>query len=170
MIVALSVTAGLIASLLRFSFFDTLVGLAVAILILKSAMELGIDTIRSLQEGEVDLSRYRLGLLDKYAQFRQAQLCDWMLYLVGKGEVRTEAELRVWAHQAFDFTGNPALRGLGLDQIRDVNELIEQSLRELYERGWLEGNEQLVVTDAGRTHLGRQVMMPHATGQRLSSS
>ena len=80
-IVALSVTAGLVASLLRFSLLDTLVGWAVAILILKSAVELGIETIRSLREGEVDLSRYRMGLLERYEQFRQAQLRDWMLYL-----------------------------------------------------------------------------------------
>jgi cation diffusion facilitator family transporter len=156
-IVALGVTAGLIASLLRFSLLDTLVGLAVAILILKSAVELGIETIRSLREGEVDLSRYSMGLVERYAQFRQAQLRDWMLYLVENENVLTEAELRARAGQAFDFADNPALRGLGLDRQSEAGELIESSLQELYERGWLVGDESLSATDAGRERLSRSM-------------
>ena len=92
-IVAASVTAGLVASLLQFPLLDTLVGLAVAVLILKSAVELAIETIRSLGEEEVDLSRYKVGLVERYEQFRQAQLRDWMLYLVEKHGVQTRTEL-----------------------------------------------------------------------------
>jgi len=163
-IVALSVTAGLIASLLRFSLLDTLVGLAVAILILKSAVELGIETICSLREGTVDLSRYGMGIMERYTQFRQAQLRDWMLYLVEKEKVLTQAKLRARACQALDFGDNPALRGLGLDQPSEASELVEQGLQELYERGWLVGNERLSVTDAGREHLVR--LMGRTRGKR----
>jgi cation diffusion facilitator family transporter len=163
-IVALSVTAGLIASLLRFSLLDTLVGLAVAILILKSAVELGIETIRSLREGEADFSRYRMELMERYEQFRQAQLRDWMLYLVEKENVLTQAELRARTRQAFDFSDNPALRGFGLDRQSETGELVEQSLRELYERGWLAGDEQLSATNAGREHLSR--LMGRTRGER----
>ena len=46
-IVAVSVTAGLVASLFQFPLLDTLVGLAVAILILKSGVELAIETLRT---------------------------------------------------------------------------------------------------------------------------
>jgi cation diffusion facilitator family transporter len=163
-IVALSVTAGLIASLLRFNLLDTLVGLVVAILILKSAVELGIETIRSLREGDTDLSRYKMGLIERYTQFRQAQLRDWMLYLVEKEEVLTHAELRARACQAFDFSDNPALRGLGLDRQSDAGEPIEQSLQELYGYGWLVGSERLSATDAGREHLSR--LMGRTRGER----
>jgi len=166
-IVALSVTAGLIASLLRFSLLDTLVGLAVAILILKSAVELGVETVRSWGEGEADLSRYSMGLVERYAQFRQAQLRDWMLYLVEKEEVLTQAELRARASQAFDFSDSPALRGLGLDRQSEASELVEQSLHELYERGWLVGYERLSVTDAGRERLSR--LMGRTRGKTLRS-
>ncbi len=48
--VALGVTARLAATLLHFSLLDSLVGLAVAILILKSALELGIEVLHSLGE------------------------------------------------------------------------------------------------------------------------
>jgi Co/Zn/Cd efflux system component len=169
-IVALSVTVGLIASLLRFNLLDTLVGLVVAILILKSAVELGIETIRSLKEGDADLSRYKIGLIERYAQFRQAQLRDWMLYLVEKEGVLTHAELRTQACRAFDFSDNPALRGLGLDCQSDAGEPVEQSLQELYESGWLVGNERLSATDAGREHLSRLMRRTRAERHRLSTN
>jgi hypothetical protein len=136
----------------------------VAILILKSAFELGIETIRSLREGDVDLSRYSMGLVERYAQFRQTQLRDWMLYLVEEEKVTTQEELRTRASQAFDFGDNPALRGLGLDRQSEAGDLVEQSLHALYERGWLVGEEQLNVTAAGREHLSR--LMGRTRGQR----
>jgi Co/Zn/Cd efflux system component len=168
-IVALSVTAGLVASLLRFNLLDTLVGLVVAVLILKSGVELGIEMIRSLREGDVDLTRYKMGLMERYAQFRQAQLRDWMLYLVEKEKVLTLAELRVRACQAFNFSDNPALRGFGLDQQNDTSELVEQSLQELFGSGWLGGKEQLNVTDAGREHLSHVGKKTRGERHRLST-
>jgi len=156
-IVAASVTAGLIASLLRFPLLDTLVGLGVAVLILKSAVELAIELVRSLGEEEVDLSRYKMGFVARYEQFRQAQLGDWMLYLVNGQQAQTRAELLVQAHRAFDFSNYPVLRELGLDRQLNVGAITERSLGELFERGWLAGEEPLSVTQAGREHLRRQM-------------
>jgi Co/Zn/Cd efflux system component len=167
-IIAASVTAGLIASLLRFNLLDTLVGLAVAILILKSAVELGIDIMRSLREGKTDLSRYKMGLIKRYEQFRQAQLRNWMLYLVEKEKALTQAELKARACQAFDFSDNPALRGFGLGPQSDTSRLVEQSLQELYKNGWLVGNERLSTTDAGREHLSRVVKRARGKRHHLS--
>jgi cation diffusion facilitator family transporter len=155
-IVALSVTAGLVGTLMRFSLLDTLVGLAVAVLILKSAGELALETLRSLREGEVDLSRYKVGLLERYERFQQAQLRDWMLYLVDR-EPLTRVQLLTRVREALDFSSNPALRGFGLDREVDADEQAEQGLHELYEREWLAGEEDLCATTAGKEHL-RQVM------------
>ena len=152
-IVAVSVTAGLIASLLRFPLLDTLVGLAVAALILKSAVELAVEAVRSLGEEEMDLSRYQMGLVERYERFRQEQLGDWLLYLVEKQGVRTRSELLAQAHQALDFSHHPMLRELGLARPSHADEMIEQTLAELFERGWLVGDERLSLTDAGREHL-----------------
>jgi hypothetical protein len=156
-IVAVSVTAGLVASLLRFPLLDTLVGLAVAVLILKSAIELAIETIRSLGEGDVDLSRYEMGLAGWYERFRQVQLRDWMLYLVETQEVDTRSELVAQARQALDFSSNPMLRELGLQQPSPEDDMIEQSMAELFEQSWLLENERLRITDAGREHLRRRM-------------
>jgi len=159
-IVAASVTAGLVASLLRFPLLDTLVGLAVAVLILKSAVELAIEAIRSLGEEEADLSRYQMGLAGWYERFRQTQLGDWLLYLVEKEGVQTRDELLARARQALDFSRHPMLRELGLAQPYH-GELIEQGIQELFERGWLAGEERLSLTDAGREHLRRRMRGTH---------
>jgi hypothetical protein len=153
-IVAAGVTAGLVASLLRFPLLDTLVGLAVALLILKSAVELAVETVRSLGEEEVDLSRFEFGLAAPYERFRRAQLRDWMLYLVGRRGVETRTALTAQARQALDFQRIPAAQALGLvrPQPQD-DEAIEQALSDLFERGWLTGEEQLSVTAAGRKRL-----------------
>jgi hypothetical protein len=156
-IVAASVTAGLIASQLQFPLLDTLVGLAVAVLILKSAIELAVETVRSLGEEDVDLSRYQMELAGWYERFRQAQLRDWLLYLVESEEVRTRGELMTQARQAFDVSHNPMLRELGVPQPSQADERIEQSLAELLERGWLVEDGQLSVTQTGREHLRRQM-------------
>jgi Co/Zn/Cd efflux system component len=156
-IVAASVTTGLAASLLRFPLLDTLVGLTVALLILKSAVELAIETVHSLGEEEVDLSRYRMAPIERYEQFRQTQLRDWMLYLVERWGVLTRAELIAQAHRALDFSSNPVLRELGLADQPQASQMIQQSVAELFEHGWLVGEERLNVTDAGREHLRRQM-------------
>jgi len=167
-IVAASVTAGLVASLLRFPLLDTLVGLAVAVLILKSAVELAIETVRSLGEEEADLSRYKFGLTERYEQFRQAQVRDWMLYLVNDRRAQMRPELLAQAYRAFDFSNYPVLRELGLDRQLRVGEIIEQGLAELFERGWLAGEEQLSVTEAGKDHLRQQMRGTRGEVHRLS--
>jgi hypothetical protein len=89
-VVALAVTAGLVASLLHFGLLDMLVGLGVAILILWSAIELAIDLVRS-SGGQVDLSRYGFWLQHVYEQGRETYLRDWML---GMAQIR----LTLWNH------------------------------------------------------------------------
>jgi hypothetical protein len=112
--------------------------------------------VRYLRQGEADLSRYKIGLLERYEQFQRAQLRDWILYLAGKEEL-TQAELKSRARKALDFSGNPALRGFGLDCKGDADERAEQGLHDLYEREWLHGEGRVSVTEAGKEHL-RQVM------------
>jgi hypothetical protein len=157
-IVAASVTAGLVASLLRFPMLDTAVGLGVALLILKSAIELAIETARSLGEEEIDLSRFQLGINAPLHRFLQSQLRDWMLYLVDRQGIRTRGELIARASQALDFNAIPAVQVMELAQGQpEANELIERSLAELFERGWLTGDGELHVTGAGRKRLRRWV-------------
>ena len=158
-IVAGGVTAGLIASLLNFAMLDTLVGLVVAVFILKSAVELAIELVRTKGQEEVSLSRYKFGLIERYDQFRQARLCNWMLYLIQEQVARTRSELHAQARQVLDFSENPVLRELGFDKHPKTDEMISQSITELFQRGWITGDEQLDITEAGRKHLRRHAFM-----------
>lgn len=99
-IVAVSVTAGLVASRLRWPLLDTLVGLAVASLILKSALELLVELVKAGKDGEVDLSRYKFTFFER---LRKGHLCSWLLYLVERGEVATKDQLSAKAEEALGF-------------------------------------------------------------------
>jgi hypothetical protein len=155
-IVAVSVTAGLVASALRFSLLDTLVGLAVALLILKSAIELAVEIVRSLGEKEPDLSHYKFKFVERYEQFWQGQLRDWMLYLVKNQQASTRGELIEQARQVLDFAGNPMLRELELAPSLHAEEVIGRCVADLFERGWLAEDGRLSVTGEGQIYLSQQ--------------
>jgi hypothetical protein len=164
-IVAIGVTAGLIAVLLRIPLLDTIVGLVVASLILKSACELGLEIFRSLGGEEIDFSRYRFGLGDRYERFRNTQLQVWILYLIAEKGIQTYEALEKDVQTATDFQKNPILRELGFVQHQNGNEnTFEQAMAELYEKHWLTPGgplrlpeEPLQLTDAGRTILERKM-------------
>ena len=152
-LVAIAVLLGLIASRLGHGWVDALVGIGVATLILKSGLEIAVEFVRSMRRGEIDLSRYEPGLVERFAEFRQTQLRDWMLYRVKKGLAQTRADLLAQAQEAHDFERYPVLRELGLGgQVRG-EQTIAQALAELEARGWIQGEARLAVTDAGRDHL-----------------
>ncbi len=156
-IVAVSVTAGLIASRLDFPLLDTLVGLAVAGLILQSAIELAVETVRSLGEADADLSRYEMHVAEWYARFRETQMRDWILYLIAKEGVRTRAGVRDRVRDILDVSDNPMLRELGVVPTPDVDAAVDPRLAELRDEGWLAEAEPLTLTEAGRAHLARQM-------------
>jgi hypothetical protein len=49
------------------------------------------------------------------------------------------------------------------------SEMIEQSVAELFERGWLVGDERLSVTDTGKEHLSRRMRRTRRDMHRLSA-
>jgi Co/Zn/Cd efflux system component len=155
-IISGGVIAGLVAAYLEFPLLDTVVGLAIALLILKSALELAVETIRSFGEEEVDLSRFEFGITAQYEKFRGAQLRDWMLYQVEKQGIDSRSELIDLARQAIDFNNIAAARAIGLSQqpTRD-NERIERSFSELIENGWMTGEGRLAVTNSGKQRLNQ---------------
>jgi len=157
-IVAATVVGGLLASVLEFPLLDTLVGLAVAALILKSAIELGVEVIRSAGEGDSDLSRYRPGLAKRFDRFRQGQLSEWMLYLVRRGDVSTQEELLAEARATMDYSTNPVLREVGVASAGQVDTLVEDALQELIAKGWLRHGEEetIELTPEGAARLRKR--------------
>jgi hypothetical protein len=152
-IVALGVMAGLIASLLRFSLLDMLVGLAIALLILWSAIELVVDLVRTSADGQVDLTRYGFWLQGVYEQARKGFLKNLAMYLVESRQVRTKPELLERVRRSVDFRDNPWMQAVGLDRQFATDPLIEQTLDEIFRQGWVIDQEPLILSEEGEKYL-----------------
>jgi Co/Zn/Cd efflux system component len=155
-IVAGGVIAGLLASLLNFAILDTLVGIIVAGLILKSGVELGIDLFHLWSDEEKDLSRFEIGFSKRYQEFRKTQLRDWMLYLVIIKKAKTRDELLAEVTWALDFDQYPIIRELGWAGKGMSFKAGAECLAELFDRGWLSEADTLQVTRKGMAHLSGQ--------------
>jgi ubiquinone/menaquinone biosynthesis C-methylase UbiE len=123
-IVAAGVITGLVATLLRFPLLDTLVGLAVAALILRSGIELALETVRALRGEEMEFSRYELGFVEEYRRFQERQLLRELGW--GKG-----AGLEKQVVGALE-----TLVGRGLVTARDVLQVTEKGRAELSPEVW----------------------------------
>ena len=154
-IVAAGVTAGLVAVLLRFPLLDTLVGLAVAALILKSGVELALETVRALRGEEVDFSRYELGFVDEYRHFQERQLADWLLSIIARAKERplTRAALLAGCRETLDAQDVPILRELGWSSGARLEERVMGTLETLAEQGLIAVNGELQITEKGRAEL-----------------
>ncbi|HUI90082.1 MAG TPA: cation transporter [Anaerolineales bacterium] len=155
-IVALSVTAGLVAALLRIGLLDMLVGLVVAILILWSALQLALDLLKSSTTEQVNLSHYGFWLLNVYEYLRDAHLKEWMLYLIDRREVKAESDVIDRVHEAFDFRNNQWMKMVGLDRQFATETQIAQILNELFSQGWVIDREPLSLSKAGKEYLRKQ--------------
>jgi len=154
-IVALGVTAGLGASLLRFGLLDVLVALCVALLILWSAIELAIEAFRASSGEEASLSKYRFWLRDVFHNTRDRLLRNAMVTLVESGEARTGPELMERMRTAVDFRQNPWMRAAGLARQLAPDALLESVLEDSILGGWLVDGEALIVSERGKKLLAQ---------------
>ena len=148
-VVALGVIAGLLATLLRFPLLDTLVGLAVAALILKSGYELAIEMLKSLRGEEVDFSRYELDFVEEYRLFRNQKLDEWLLYIISAEPSLTQPGLVDRCHQLLNLQDVPILRELGWDKGFELDISISAALDRLKDQGLIAADEVLELTPKG---------------------
>jgi len=166
-LVAAGVGAGLIASLLHFPLLDTVMGVLVAVLILRSGVELAVGLARSWESGEADLSRYPMMFSRQYQEFRKAQLRDWMLFLVESRKATTRAGLLEEESRALAFEKFPVLREIGTQDRDQTTEQIAQSLDDLFTKGWLlEEANSLRLSSAGKLRLRLQTLSVRRTMSR----
>lgn len=152
-IVAAGVITGLVATLLRFPLLDTLVGLAVAVLILKSGTELVLETVRTLRGEEVDFSRSELGFVEEYRLFQERQLADWLLHIIAEERPLTQPALLARCREPLNVQEVPILRELGWGQGVGLEKQVVGALERLGERGLVTARDVLQVTEKGRTEL-----------------
>jgi hypothetical protein len=150
----LAVTSGLISVTLHATVIDTVIGLVLALTILKSCADLTLDLIRSRRSGQQPgQSRYSLWVADRLEQAIRARIETWLLYLVGTENVTARADLLRRATAAADPDANPLLREYGMES--DARAMIEPAIDHLIVHGLLLGTEPLAITGAGRRQLQR---------------
>ncbi|MEJ2628630.1 MAG: cation transporter, partial [bacterium] len=131
-IVAGGVAAGLIAAYFHFTLLDQIVGVTVAVLILKGAFELLIDLIRTKSDEKIDFSKYGFSLYDRY---RHRQMIRWFLFEIEKGRITTKEEMLREARVATDYQQIASLRALGLDNQPEPEEKLEKAVQEIFDKG-----------------------------------
>jgi protein-S-isoprenylcysteine O-methyltransferase Ste14 len=155
-IVAAGVGAGLIAAVFDLALLDRLVGLTVAILILKGAAELLTDLIRSAGEEEPDLSRWGFSAIEAR---RHRQTVRWLLFEIDSGRIHTHDQMMKEARAATDFSKIASFRALGIDKQAGREEKLEQAASEVFERALAvelgERPGRLALTESGRAELDR---------------
>lgn len=160
-IVAGGVMIGLIFSSFDIFLVDTFVGLGVALLILKSAVELFIDLARTWKGEEVDLENYQMGFVKRYENMRVNQLSDWMLYKIDRQGFNHLEDLRRAADESMNFADNPALRELGLDKVNEASLIISKALDRLKSEDWVGiESDDISLTEPGRRHLQESLRLP----------
>lgn len=130
-IVAGGVAAGLIAARFDILLLDQIVGMVVAILILKGAVELLIDLLRSSDDEDLDLSKYGFQRLDRH---RHRQFVRWFLFEIEKGNITTRRQMCEEAQAATDFNKIASLRALGLHEQIGRDQKIETAAKEVFEK------------------------------------
>jgi hypothetical protein len=155
-IVAAGVITGLVATLLHFPLLDTLVGLGVAALILKSGIELALETVRSLRGEEIDFSRYELGFVEEYRRFQDQQLDDWLLSVIADQGPLTQPALLAHCREMLDAQEVPILRDLGWGKGAGLEKRISSALERLVERGLITAGDLVQITGQGRSEVSPQ--------------
>jgi Co/Zn/Cd efflux system component len=152
-IVAAGVFAGLVAAALNFAVLDVIVGLGVAILILKSALELAVETVKALQGEELDLSRHEPAVLGKYREVKERRFQEWILYLVYSRAPLDQTELHLLAKEALDFEEVTLLRQLRIAQDGSPEGRLATALEELRETGLIHGDDPIGLTSTGKQRI-----------------
>jgi len=162
-LVALGVTAALISNLLAFPLLDRIVGLAIAVLILKSGAELLKELITSGGDAEESLSHFGF---PGFQRFRKRQFQRWLAHLISTGQASDRRELIEKARSAMDFEKVHTFKGLGVHEPRWVEALIREGTEELFNRGYA---AEVAGPDQGRAEqapAGRPLRLT-AKGEKL---
>lgn len=131
-IVAGGVAAGLVAALFNITLLDQIVGIAVAVLILKGAFELLIDLIRTPSDEDIDFSKYGFSLLDRY---QHRQMIRWFLFEIDKGRINSREEMLKEAKVATDFKQIASLKALGLDKQQNQEAKLNKAIEDIFYDG-----------------------------------
>lgn len=165
LIVAGGVAGSLLASSLGLPIVDLIVGLIVALLIFKGAIELLRDIIQSGGGEETQFSAPPFAL---FSRWQSKQIRSWLLYLIEEGAISKRSELEEEARISINFKELDQLRALGLDDSSATEETALKEVAGLFDRGLVEQRGRLLVLSTkGRAELDKACrrLLHHKTGQ-----
>ena len=131
MLISLAVLVGVLFARFGFPFVDSLVSLGIAIVMLKSAIDLGRETLSIAGGKEPDLAQYDLGIDKRIVEARKYRTKFWIMYLLR--ESRTAGEL----HETFSGKNAEGIRVIA-EQLwtgQSITQYYAECLRELLEKG-----------------------------------
>lgn len=150
-IAALGVIGGLIAALFNIIWIDIVVGLIMALLICKSAVELLLDLIKKSNDEEFDFLQYRFG---GYHKFIINRYYNWMLQQINEGEVENRDMLLLKAKQVLvGEGGGSVLEAFDISTKSNNDWLLEKTVDQLFEKGMIEEVKTLKVTNKGKKYI-----------------
>lgn len=143
---AVSVTAGLIAAKLNFVWLDISVGLVVAVLICKSAVELLVDLIKRANGEETESYTSKFAI---YANYKSREYRIWMLNTIKNNDFATEEELVDYVKQRLDTTGNRTLMAFDKDIFSEVDSTVAECIESLKSDEYIQIDNSVRVTEKG---------------------
>ncbi len=146
LIVAGGVIVGMCASLLNYKIVDTLVGVVVAVLILKGAVELLLEVIK----GEQDTSNYKMFNFSR--RLFKKRLKFWLMRKIELKSL-TRAELIAEGIKVLDFNKNITLESIGLNKCYNSKKMIKEVVAQLITEKYIYDEGKLGLTNKGKNKI-----------------
>ncbi|MCF7953937.1 MAG: cation transporter, partial [Spirochaetales bacterium] len=135
------------ASWLGTPLVDLLIGLIIALIILRSSWNLLLDIRRNTKNEQVDFSAYGFPVFEK---FRDKQMTQWLLFHIHSGNIENRQQLFYEASLSVHFDNNNQLEVLGLSNSDTYKTRIKELCNQLFDNHLvLEKNNSLHLSNAG---------------------
>jgi hypothetical protein len=154
------VILGAIFSIVGIHFVDPLIGVYIAIRILKDAITLAREAISSLKGEETDFSAYRMPFEKHYRGYKTESFRSWIMYSIMEDGLRTGEELMASLEKVFKPKYVPILSefgyslGEGIDFKAEFNNLVNP----LIDKGYLvQDGDSFELTPSGKRTIERWI-------------
>jgi len=131
--VAIAALVGIIFARSGIFLVDSIVALAVAILVLKSAVELAAETVRVAKGEQLDLAKFGRAEAKLYERFRRGYLKRWMLFSLT--QIHSKAEMVTRYNRSFSTEGLPIVDQFSFVKGFDFDKHVDSLLKELVDEG-----------------------------------
>lgn len=154
--VAGAVLIGIILAVFGIFIVDSIVGLVVAGMILKSAVELAIETSKIAGGQELNLSRFTRAEERAFEKHRRNYFKSWLLFSLR--EANTREKILSQYKQSFSTEGLPLINHFGFPKGFDFENHVDSLLKELIDEGLATVQDMdYQLTDKGNKQLKRKL-------------